>query len=117
MYIAYVYIYIYGMYAEYEHQWLAPSCSHHDAMLKGASPRKESKDMETYGGFHKWGIMMVNICLIYGEYMVNTGFWVSIVMGVAQKWMVYFMSNPLQMDDDWGYPHFRKPPYGYINTL
>jgi len=26
------------------------------------------------------------------------------------KWMVYFMENPIKMDD-LGYHHFRKPPY------
>ena len=40
--------------------------------------------------------------------------------GVPQKWMVYFMENPWksqsQMDDDWGYPHFRKPPDGKFNV-
>ena len=30
-------------------------------------------------------------------------------------WMVYFMGKPtLEMDDDWGYPHFRKAPYENI---
>ena len=32
--------------------------------------------------------------------------------------LVYFMGNPrenpIKMDDDWGYPHFRKPPYKII---
>ena len=35
--------------------------------------------------------------------MVHMG--VSIIAG----WFV--RENPIQMDDDWGYPHFRKPPY------
>ena len=36
---------------------------------------------------------------------------------VGMKWsyphscMVYFMENPIKIADDWGYPHFRKPPY------
>ena len=30
--------------------------------------------------------------------------------GYPNRWMVYFMDNPIQLDDDWGYPHFRKPP-------
>ena len=30
-------------------------------------------------------------------------------MGVRQKWLVYGTSN-LEMDENWGYPHFRKPP-------
>jgi hypothetical protein len=25
--------------------------------------------------------------------------------------MVYFMKNPMNMDDDWEYPYFRKSPY------
>ena len=29
-------------------------------------------------------------------------------------WMVYFMEKTIyKMDDGWGYPHFRKPPYTY----
>ena len=31
--------------------------------------------------------------------------------GYPHSWMVYFMDNPTKMDDDWGYPYFRKPPY------
>ena len=23
----------------------------------------------------------------------------------------FIMENPIEMDDDWGYPYFRKPPY------
>ena len=30
--------------------------------------------------------------------------------GYPDSSMVYFMENPTQMDDDWGYPHFRTPP-------
>ena len=26
--------------------------------------------------------------------------------------MAYKGETPLEMDDDWGYPYFRKPPYG-----
>ena len=25
--------------------------------------------------------------------------------------MVYVWENPIKMDDNWGYPNFRKPPY------
>ena len=31
--------------------------------------------------------------------------------GSPNSWMVYFMEHPTKMDDDWGYPYFRKPPY------
>ena len=24
------------------------------------------------------------------------------------SWLVYFMETPMKMDDDWGYPYFRK---------
>ena len=35
-------------------------------------------------------------------------------MGYPNSWMVYSGMSHLEMDDDWGYPHFRKPPYiGY----
>ena len=26
----------------------------------------------------------------------------------------FIMDHPTKMDDDWGYPHFKKPPYIYI---
>ena len=31
----------------------------------------------------------------------------------------FAMENPIEVDDDWGYPHFRKPPYlvGEFNHL
>ena len=33
-------------------------------------------------------------------------------MGVPQNgW--FPKDNPIKMDDDWGYPQFRKPPYIY----
>ena len=38
-------------------------------------------------------------------------------MGVPFKMLVvYFMENPTQMDDDWGYPYFRKLPYRCIDV-
>ena len=30
-------------------------------------------------------------------------------MGNPQLWMVYKGKSHLEMDDDWGYPYFRKP--------
>ena len=32
-------------------------------------------------------------------------------MGPTPKWLVYTGKSHLEMDDDWGYPYFRKPPY------
>ena len=37
--------------------------------------------------------------------------------GAFHSWMVYFIENPIKMNDDWGYPHFRKPPYLLIYML
>ena len=40
---------------------------------------------------------------------------VSIAMGVPENgWMVYKGKSRLDMDDDWGYPYFRRPPYMQI---
>ena len=46
----------------------------------------------------------------------------SLYMGVSRKWgipkswMVFVRDNPnLEMDDDLGYPYFRKPPHGYVS--
>jgi hypothetical protein len=33
----------------------------------------------------------------------------SMVWGYPNSWMVYFMENPIKMDD-FGVPHSRKPP-------
>ena len=32
------------------------------------------------------------------------------ISGGTPKWLVYFMGNPIKMDDEQGYPYFRKPP-------
>ena len=32
-------------------------------------------------------------------------------MGLMAKWLVYSEKSHLEMDDDWGYPYFKKPPY------
>ena len=31
-------------------------------------------------------------------------------MGIPNSWLVYFMENPIKIDD-LGVPHFRKPPF------
>ena len=43
---------------------------------------------------------------------------VSIVMGVHPIAGWFTEENPnLEMDDDWGYPYFRKPPYELVLLL
>ena len=43
--------------------------------------------------------------------MINHDLGVSIVMGVSKKMVgLFHLKSPLQMDDDWGYAYFRKPP-------
>ena len=34
--------------------------------------------------------------------------------GTPNSWRLFVRENPLEMDDDWGYPHFGKPSYIYI---
>jgi len=36
------------------------------------------------------------------------------INGGTPKWMVYSGKAENKMDENWGYPHFRKPPYGHI---
>ena len=39
-------------------------------------------------------------------------------MGVPQKrWMVFVRENPIEIDDNWDSPHFRKPPYMAYDPL
>ena len=40
------------------------------------------------GGFHKWG--------------------------TPHSWMVFVRESPFWVDDDRGFPYFRKPPHGYL---
>ena len=35
--------------------------------------------------------------------------------GTPHSWMVYKGKSHVEMDDDWGYPYFRKPPYIHVN--
>ena len=42
-----------------------------------------------------------------GKVAANGGFH---KYGYPNSWMVYFMENPTKMDENWGYPYFRKPP-------
>ena len=52
---------------------------------------------------------MVNV----GSYMVNIyGFMGFHGHGATSNWLVYFIENPTKVDDDWGYPYLRNPPYG-----
>ena len=36
----------------------------------------------------------------------------SMAMGVSKMVGLYKGKSHLEIDDDWGYPYFRKPPYG-----
>ena len=37
--------------------------------------------------------------------------------GTPNSWMVYVMENAVEMDENWGYPYFGKPPYIYIYNI
>ena len=30
--------------------------------------------------------------------------------GYPKSWMVFVREDPTKMDENWGYPYFRKPP-------
>ena len=44
-----------------------------------------------------------------GSYLVSSN-------GGTQQWLLY-NGQAHGMDDDWGKPYFRKPPYTYIHML
>ena len=50
---------------------------------------------------------MNDISSLFSEDVLNEGFQ---KYGYLNGWMVYFMEIPIIMDDDWGYPYFRKAP-------
>ena len=52
--------------------------------------------------------MYIYIIYIYMEVSINCG---------TPKWLVHEGKPHLEMDDDWGYPYFRKPPYVYIYVV
>ena len=35
-------------------------------------------------------------------------------MGYPHSWMVYNGNSQLEVDDDWGFPYFRKPTFVYV---
>ena len=37
--------------------------------------------------------------------------------GGSPKWLVYKGKIPSKMDDDWGYPFFRKPPNAHFTGV
>ena len=43
------------------------------------------------------------------DYVIGRGIFIN---GGTRKWMLYNWTSQSKMDDNWGYPHFRKPPYG-----
>ena len=60
-----------------------------------------------------WGLRK---CLVWG-FTIADVLWIQVPMwgfpemGVPQNgW--FTMENPTKMDDDWGYPYFRKPQVG-----
>ena len=36
--------------------------------------------------------------------------------GYPNSWLVYKGKSPQKMDENWGYPYFRKPPYNRDNV-
>ena len=58
---------------------------------------------------HRWGIFHIHVPLPWG----NMG--VSINGGTPNAWFI--RENPIQMDDGWGYPYFREPPYEHGNDM
>ena len=60
-------------------------------ILGGVSDGKIAKTDRTFGGVHRWGY--------------------------PNSWMVFIRENPANMDDDWGYLCFGKPPFGHLEIV
>ena len=67
-----------------------------------------------HGGFWMWAILDHSKG-IPRLGMIRSAF--QLVMGVPPNgWMAYFMENTMNMDDDWGYPPFRNPPFWNLES-
>ena len=52
-----------------------------------------------------------NLDLSNFGFMIHPHIWRFLKLGYPNSWMVYFMENPIDMDDLWVPLGLRKPPY------
>ena len=68
--------------------------------------------LPNYSGYIQPGVSIGRLKKLNAE----TDMGVSIVMGVPPNgWFI--RDNPIKMDDDWGYPYFRKPPVLFLAKI
>ena len=66
--------------------------------------------LNTSGKLNIWKSSLRNLLSGLEHDQLNK-IWRASINGGTHKWMVYRGKSHLEMDDDWGYPHFGKPSY------